>query len=380
QGPLSVALTHRQQMETYCTTPLVLDYMAWKFTKGLPSLNDREGILLNNKSFTEPGQTLYGDGMIAEGRVLFFGMALQRGYGEGTLSSITYLPGARFIIAGMLSRPHSYYKVPALRMVLDLATYLFIMAIFGLVILHDNESFSDWAEVVFTLYILAAILTEFREIYENPWEYMRDQWNVLDVTSLILLFVGAIFRAMGGVTDNSSRSCYALSAPLAFARILYFAQALPSQGPMVQIIFSMTGLLVKFGLVMIVVMLGFVMSFYSLFRETQSFGEVWQSVFKAMLGETEYFDELSGTTYDGVATVLLVVYLIILTVMMLNLLVAVLSTAHAKVDNDADLEYKVTKARLIQHYTQVVEIDRLPPPFNLIQWIFAATMKGAECC
>lgn len=52
-----------------------------------------------------------GDGLIAEGRVLFFGMALQRGYGEGTLSSITYFPGARFIIAGMLSRPHSYYKV-----------------------------------------------------------------------------------------------------------------------------------------------------------------------------------------------------------------------------------------------------------------------------
>lgn len=36
----------------------------------------------------------------------------------------------------------------------------------------------------------------------------------------------------------------------------------------------MTGLLVKFGLVMIVVMLGFVMSFYSLFRDTQTFGEV----------------------------------------------------------------------------------------------------------
>lgn len=72
-----------------------------------------------------------------------------------------------------------------------------------------------------------------------------------------------------------------------------------------------------------------------------SFTQVWQSVFKAMLGETEYFDELSGTSFDSVATVLLVVYLIILTIMMLNLLVAVLSTAHAKVDNNADLEYKV---------------------------------------
>lgn len=70
-------------------------------------------------------------------------------------------------------------------------------------------------------------------------------------------------------------------------------------------------------------------------------------MFKAMLGETEYFDKLSGTTFDGVATVLLVVYLIILTIMMLNLLVAVLSTAHAKVDNNADLEYKVSFCLLL---------------------------------
>lgn len=43
--------------------------------------------------------------------MLFFGVSLQTGYGEGTLSSITYFPGARFIIAGLLSRPGNYYKV-----------------------------------------------------------------------------------------------------------------------------------------------------------------------------------------------------------------------------------------------------------------------------
>lgn len=36
----------------------------------------------------------------------------------------------------------------------------------------------------------------------------------------------------------------------------------------------MTGELVKFGVVMLVVMGGFVMSFYSLLRETMTYGEV----------------------------------------------------------------------------------------------------------
>ncbi|CAM9825189.1 unnamed protein product [Ectocarpus sp. 4 AP-2014] len=372
QGPLHVVLGKRQQMETYCTIPLVLDFMSKKFTKGLPSLRDTEGLLLNNKSFTEPGQTLYGDGLLAEGRVFFFGMALQRGYAGGTLSSITYFPGARFIIAGLLSRPGSYYKVPALRMCLDLVTYILMMVIFGgFVILHEAGDTFDWLEIVFTMYIFGGILTELREILENPWEYMQDQWNLLDVTSLILLLGGVIQRIYGQVDDESSRALYALSAPLAFARILFFAQILPSQGPMIQVMFSMTGLLAKFGMIMLLVMLGFVTSFYSLFKETVAYGTVWKAIFRATLGETDYFDEFSGTTFDGVATVLLVVYLVLLTIMMLNLLVAVLSTAHAKVDADAGLEYKVTKARLIQHYVNVVEIDRLPPPLNLCQWIFA---------
>ena len=59
-GPLNVALRKRRQMDTYCTTPLVLDFMWRKFTKGLPSLRDTEGVLANDKTFSNPGQTLYG--------------------------------------------------------------------------------------------------------------------------------------------------------------------------------------------------------------------------------------------------------------------------------------------------------------------------------
>ena len=59
-GPLSVALRKRQQMDTYCTTPLVLNFMWRKFTKGLPSLRDTEGVLENDKTFSNPEHTLYG--------------------------------------------------------------------------------------------------------------------------------------------------------------------------------------------------------------------------------------------------------------------------------------------------------------------------------
>lgn len=53
--------------------------------------------------------------------------------------------------------------------------------------------------------------------------------------------------------------------------------------------------------------------------------QVWLDVFKAMLGEVGVFQDLyDGSVYEEVATVLLVVYLLVVAVMLLNLLIAVL--------------------------------------------------------
>ena len=76
----------------------------------------------------------------------------------------------------------------------------------------------------------------------------------------------------------------------------------------------MTTILLKFGFVMGVVMLGFTMAFHVLFRDFDSFGESFLDLFRAMLGETSFFTEFSGDTYDAVATILLVVYLFIVTI------------------------------------------------------------------
>lgn len=49
----------------------------------------------------------------------------------------------------------------------------------------------------------------------------------------------------------------------------------------------MTAELVKFGVVIIVVMLGFAMSFHALFSDVDTFGKTCLTLFKAMLGEDQ---------------------------------------------------------------------------------------------
>lgn len=80
-----------------------------------------------------------------------------------------------------------------------------------------------------------------------------------------------------------------------------------------------------------------------------------------MLGETEFFDEFSDTPFDIVATILLSTYLVIMTIMMLNLLVAVLSTAHARVEQNADQEYKVGNVSRMRLSIQAVDTVQAEP-------------------
>lgn len=64
---------------------------------------------------------------------------------------------------------------------------------------------------------------------------------------------------------------------------------------------------------------------------------------------------------------MLVAYLVIITIMLLNLLIAVLCTSHARVQENVDREFKVSTSRLVQHYRFVVDEELLPAPFNLVQ-------------
>ncbi len=131
----------------------------------------------------------------------------------------------------------------------------------------------------------------------------------------------------------------------------------------------MTAELAKFAIVVLVVMLGFAMAFHALFSDFTTFGQTCLILFKALLGEVGFFDDFAGDDQDAVATTLLVVYLLVMGVMLLNLLIAVLSTSHSKVEGKADQEFKVSKARFIVHYRLVVDKCLLPPPFNLIQLV-----------
>lgn len=60
----------------------------------------------------------------------------------------------------------------------------------------------------------------------------------------------------------------------------------------------MIGELARFGLVILVVMLGFATSVHALFSDVDSFGHTFLTLLKGMLGEVGFFDQSPSDDYN----------------------------------------------------------------------------------
>lgn len=146
-GPLDMILSDQQLLKTFSKVPLVMDLLSSKFMLGLPDLNDTQGVLRNAdqlnylRRMCTDGKT---NGLVLDDAV---GALLQAAEAED--SSMTFLPGAQFIVAGVVSSPSSYYKVPAMRMALDFVVYIATVAVLSyFVFFHTaalNAFMSGWS-------------------------------------------------------------------------------------------------------------------------------------------------------------------------------------------------------------------------------------------
>lgn len=149
--------------------------------------------------------------------------------------------------------------------------------------------------------------------------------------------------------------------------------------------------LAKFSAFFIVVMMGFALAFHALFYTCErtedgedlmtSFGTFARSLlttFEAMLGSFDFrlFEEaadecaLPPWAYDT-GVWMLAVYLVVMVILLLNLLIAVLSTAHTEVYKNAEKEFHLARAKLILQSSRAVARRRLPPPLNLVKLVLA---------
>lgn len=153
RGPLNIILGERQQMETFCVKPIVMDFLTRRFTRGLPDLWDTSGVLGDTDeldqlaAFNDRGD----DGLVIEGSIESFLQGAHAGW-----PGLTILPGAQFIVAGLMAKPNSFYRVPVMRMMLDLVVYLAVLAVFSTFVLFHDDGTMTRGEIAFAVHILVS--------------------------------------------------------------------------------------------------------------------------------------------------------------------------------------------------------------------------------
>ncbi|CAM9102556.1 unnamed protein product, partial [Hapterophycus canaliculatus] len=236
----------------------------------------------------------------------------------------------------------------------------------------------------------------------------HDTWNVLDALTLACVLIAFIARLwamprFGGPSESGgsfflAQFFLAASAPLFFARLLLLAQIDGALGPMTQIIWLMMSQTLRFSVFLAIFMASFALSFQSLFHGCrndsmlgETFGHFHQAlvfVFGAPLGDfsfQELFDEAADQCPDHSApdwvgdagTLLLVAYLVVMAVILFNLLIAILSTAHFEVHKNGEQEFHAARTKLILQSAKAVARRRVAPPLNLLQLVLGLLVDTA---
>lgn len=247
-------------------------------------------------------------------------------------------------------------------------------------------------QIVLVVHLIADIIYEIGQAEEekwNLWNHFMGQWNLFDTAYIILTSIWAVSLWVNGgnIIDNADRRlnvgniCLALAAIPVSLSLLQYVSLKQETGALVIMIFSMFYDLFSFMLVFVVVMIGAATSFWSLFYgydNFPNFSTTFITLFKTSLGQWDFswFDTPDGMTpshrsteYKQVGIGLLIIYIIITSIMLLNLLIARMSNTHQRISDHALQEWSFIKASTVRQFVLLnarSPLCMLPPPFNLL--------------
>lgn len=226
--------------------------------------------------------------------------------------------------------------------------------------------------------------------------YAADVFNWVDMAIGACFSLEFVLRHVVGVgpqrvAANVADVAVIVGAVALWVRLLDALNVHPRIGPLVQTIVRMMGDMLQFLLVFGIVLAAFASAFVLRFGRLEPFstpGRAVLTLFSASLGDFDLgvFDgrdrhaELLSTFEVVLGRTLLVTFVLFASVLLLNLLIAMLANSYSEIQQRARLEYQLGWARLVLHHQRMVRQADLPTPLNLVQLAAGQLAKGWRCC
>ncbi|CAF1256388.1 unnamed protein product [Adineta steineri] len=248
-------------------------------------------------------------------------------------------------------------------------------------------------EIILAGWIFTLLCEEIRQFFSLEARTIRNAitayfevfWNRLDMLAIVLFFIGFTLRFIP-TTECFCAARIVLSVDLTlwFIRSLDFFAAVKRLGPKLVMIGEMAHDLKFFMLMLTVFILGFGVSSYSLIYGAQEFTwhlprDIINLAYWQIFGELNALDTFEHNySPNGYAVfILLVIYMAIVSILLVNLLIAMFSNTFDRLQNDTDRIWKFQRYSLICEY---LSRPSLPPPFIIFCHLWRFILYAVSPC
>lgn len=268
-------------------------------------------------------------------------------------------------------------KTPAYQNLLEISFSFVYLALFT-IILNTHQTTTtpvDFFETCFYLFTLGSIIDEAVKLYHVGWNYLGF-WNVFNdvMYGIITVAIGFRFASLshaGPLKDSYDEISFRIlscASPLMWSRLLLYLDAQQFVGAMIVVIKTMMKESILFFVLLGVVILGFLQGFLGLDAsdgKSEATKHILISLLKAVVGGSGFGDV--ENLVPPYASVLYYIYSFVLTVILMNILIALYSTAYAAIVENATDEYFALVAQKTLRYIRAPDTDLYVPPFNLLE-------------
>ncbi|XP_063218007.1 transient receptor potential cation channel subfamily V member 4 isoform X2 [Bacillus rossius redtenbacheri] len=181
----------------------------------------------------------------------------------------------------------------------------------------------------------------------------HDPAKAIFLVSNLLILVCIPCRLTGD--KRSEEAILLFAVPGSWFLFMFFAGAIRLTGPFVTMVYSMiTGDMLTFGIIYMVVLFGFSQTFYFLYKGHpgvaaslyHSYPTTWMALFQITLGDYSYSD-LSHTTYPNLCKTVFAIFMVFVPILLLNMLIAMMGNTYAHVIEQSEKEWMKQWAKIV---------------------------------
>ncbi|KAJ8035334.1 Transient receptor potential cation channel subfamily M member 2 [Holothuria leucospilota] len=289
-----------------------------------------------------------------------------------------------------------FYSTPAIKFQSNVIMQMIFLLLFSYIILTNFRQDISWQEYVLIGWVATLLVEELRQCFQDGKKgcfnkvknyFSMDFWNIMDTVSVTMFVLGTVLRNFPKTFDTA-RIILALDLGAFYLRFLQNFYVNRDLGPKLIMINRMMQDMLFFLCLLIVFVTGYGVTYFAILFPNESnpktlFSGIFSTTYIQMFGENlldnlEVMDCSNNVTliemglaercpqYTWIGRILLYIYMMLSTVLLLNLLIAMFSYTFSNVQEKNDELWKYHK------YTVHVEYFRrptFPPPFNILVYI-----------